>query len=157
MAATKSLEIRLQLLEQRYCGIYKPESIEAIHQVRIAQVFRQAALIYLLRLAKGEPANSERLKCIVNEALDTMGMCDFCERPWPLFVIAIEARTEDQRAVISTVLNASLKRQPYGTLALAQGMIHDAWALQDLREGEMDSLLLYGRVISRHHIPPCFT
>ncbi|KFX91311.1 hypothetical protein V490_05979 [Pseudogymnoascus sp. VKM F-3557] len=157
IAIIKSLEIRLQNLEQRHSGISDTDSGEAAHQVRVAELFRLAALIYLLRLAKGESVGHKAYNLAVASAFDVMGQCAFCERPWPMFIIGLEARTDRQRSVILTVFKASLQRQPHGTMSLADRMVRDAWAQQDLSGDEIDQLVLYSRVINRNHVPPCFT
>jgi hypothetical protein len=157
MAIIKSLEIRLQNLEQRHSGISDIDSGEAAHQVRVAELFRLAALIYLLRLAKGESVGLKAYNLAVASAFDVMEQCAFCERPWPMFIIGLEARTDEQRSVILTVFKASLQRQPHGTMSLADRMVRDAWTQQDLCGDEIDQLVLYSRVINRNHVPPCFT
>jgi hypothetical protein len=75
-----------------------------------------------------------------------------------LFVIGLDANTEEQRLAVLTVIDRALDLQPLGPMALANRMIRDAWVQQDLCEsGQMDYLPLYGRVISRNRVPPCFT
>ncbi|KAL7947567.1 fungal-specific transcription factor domain-containing protein [Trichoderma barbatum] len=157
MSTLKSLEIRLRILEQRHSGVLRLDTDEGVHESKIAELFRLATLTYLFRLANREPGDSEAVAKTVRSAFDILSTVKYCERPWPLFVIALEARTEQQRTIVSTVLKGSLQKQPLGTMALVNRMIHDAWIQQDLHEDEMDPLVLYGRIISRNNAPPCFT
>lgn len=153
----RSLEIRLQDLEQRHSGVSDVDPEEVVCQTNIAELFRLATLTYLYRLARGEPRDSAAADGVINRAFAVLGQLEYCERPWPLFITALEARTEEQRTTVLAVLKGSLVRQPLGTMALANRMIHDAWIQQDLHEAEMDSLTLYGLIISRNRVPPCFT
>ncbi|KAH6987946.1 fungal-specific transcription factor domain-containing protein [Ilyonectria sp. MPI-CAGE-AT-0026] len=154
MKKMRSLEIRLRSLEQRHTGISGSDLEEVAHQTNIADLFRLAALTYLYRLAKREAGQSECVLWVLNRAFIVLGQVTYCERPWPLFVIALESRTEEQRAIVLTVLKASLQRQPLGSMALTSHMIHDAWKQQDLCSGEMDPSILYGLIISRNRVPP---
>lgn len=152
----RSLEIRLQGLQQRHSGV-SAEPGELAHRTNIAELFRLATLTYLYRLAKGEPRESPAAEGVINDAFAILDHIDYCERTWPLFIIALEAQTEEQRAAILRVLKESVKRQPLGAMALANRMIHDAWIQQDLQEVEMVPLVLYGLIVSRNRVPPCFT
>ncbi|KAM0261021.1 hypothetical protein ACHAQJ_002460 [Trichoderma viride] len=153
----RSLEIRLKYLDQRQAMVSPVDSHEAAQEANIAELFRLATIIYLLRMAKGE---SENAKCVVqaiNQAFEVLGQIEYCERPWPLFIVALEARTEEHRMRMMSVLEKSLKRRPLGPMNLVNKMIPDAWTQQDLRESSMDPFTLYEMIISRHRVPPCFT
>ncbi|KAK5996189.1 hypothetical protein PT974_04617 [Cladobotryum mycophilum] len=151
-----SLEMRLESIDQRHAGVSALDLNATIHEVKMAELFRLAALLYLLRAAKGEPKSSEAVIRTAENSFDLLGEVEYYERPWPLFVIALEAHTDDQRIIISRVLKHSLQRRPLGTMALVKRMIHDAWIQQDLHDGDMDILTLYGQIISKNRVPPCF-
>ena len=153
----KTLEIRLQGLKQVHSGVLDAEWEEMARRTNLAELFRLAVLTYLYRLAKGEPRESSAVRRALSSAFDLLDQIKYCERPWPLFIIALEARTEEQRLTILTILKKSLKRQPLGTMSLVNRMIHDAWIQQDLHEGEIDPLLLYSLVLSRNRVPSCFS
>jgi hypothetical protein len=157
----KSLEIRLQGLEQHHSGISSSEPDEAKdekHQRQVAELYRLATLIYLLRIAKDDGRDAPGVTDAIDKAYRIIKQVDYCERPWPLFVIGLDANTEEQRLAVLTVIDRALDLQPLGPMALANRMIRDAWVQQDLCEsGQMDYLPLYGRVISRNRVPPCFT
>ncbi|RFU74387.1 hypothetical protein TARUN_7862 [Trichoderma arundinaceum] len=153
----RSLEIRLKYLDQRQSTVAPLEDHEATQQVKVAELFRLASTIYLLRMAKGEPENSKGVVGVINQAFELLNQIEHCERPWPLFIIALEARTEEHRMRVLRVLKKSLERRPLGPLTLVNKMIPDAWTQQDLRESAMDPFTLYGMIISRNRVPPCFT
>ncbi|PTB63016.1 hypothetical protein BBK36DRAFT_1171822 [Trichoderma citrinoviride] len=152
----RSLEIRLKYLQQRQSSVAPFDSPESTQETTVAELYRQAAIIYLLRMAKGEPESAKCVLQAVDQAYETLNRLEYCERPWPLFVIALEARSEEHRRDMLRVLKGSLARRPLGSMALVNRMIPDAWTQQDLRES-VDPFTLYGMIISRHRVPPCFT
>lgn len=160
----RSLEFRLRGLEQRVSGISNIDdgnvgSTE--HKQQVAKLFQLATLIYLLRVAKGDDRASLAVVEVLNEAFSTMDLLQkssFCERPWPLFVIGLEAATEEERRDVLNMIGKALDWQPLGAMALVKRMVQDAWVLQDLHQnaGRCQSEY-YGEIISRNRVPPCFT
>jgi hypothetical protein len=157
LKVVRSLEIRLKYLDQRQAMVSLDDSYESTLEIKIAELFRLATIIYLLRMAKGEPENSKNVVEAIDQAFKLLDKIDYCERPWPLFIIALEARTEEHRMRMLRVLEKSLKRRPLGPMNLVNKMIPDAWTHQDLRESPMEPFTLYEMIISRHRVPPCFT
>ncbi|KAF2092404.1 hypothetical protein NA57DRAFT_50419 [Rhizodiscina lignyota] len=152
----RALEIRLRGLEQCPDGVSGIEPEEKAHRSNIAELFRLATLTYLYRVAKGESRESIDANTIIERAFALLRNVKNCERPWSLFIIALEARTEHHRAIVLEILKESLRMQPVGMIALTKRMIHDAWVQQDLHDEEIDPLTLYGLIISRSRVPPCF-
>ena len=148
----QSLEFRIRNLEQRKSGIAGLDP----HNTTVAELYRLAALIYLSRIARGESRDSANVQELLTQAFDLLGTLDFCLRPWPLFIIALEADTEDLRKTIMKVLDESLKRRPLGSMSILSRMIREAWVQQDLQSEEVDPLLLYNLTVSHNRVPPCF-
>lgn len=157
LKAIRSLEIRLKYLDQRQAMVSPTDDKEATQEAKVAELFRLATIIYLLRMAKGEADSSKCVLHAVDQAYTLLDTIEYCERPWPLFVVALEARTEEHRMRMLTVLRNSLERRPLGPMTLVNRMIPDAWTQQDLRESAMEPFVLYEMIISRHRVPPCFT
>lgn len=150
----RSLEIRLRYLEQRQAAIDGPQSAQ---ETQTAELFRLAAVIYLVRMAKGEPETSKRLADAMDQAFAVLDKLEYCDRPWPLFVIGLESRTEEQRVRMAEVLESSAKRRPLGSMTLVRRMVPDAWTQQDLREVPMEPFALYDMILGRNRVTPCFT
>ncbi len=148
----QSLEFRIRNLEQHKSGISELDP----HNTAIAELYRLAALIYLSRVARGEPRDSAAVQELLTQAFDLLGTMDFCLRPWPLFIIALEADTEDLRKTIMEVLDESLRRRPLGSMSILSRMIREAWVQRDLQSEEVDPLLLYNLTVSHNRVPPCF-
>ncbi|OIW23748.1 hypothetical protein CONLIGDRAFT_636998 [Coniochaeta ligniaria NRRL 30616] len=156
--AIQSLEIRTQGIEQRSTGLDNDDDAEGmVSRTNTAELYRVATLIYLGRVARAEPRDSDVTKEPVAQAFTLLRNMTVCNCPWPLFVVGLEAHTEDQRKIVLTVLDASLRRRPMGSMVLTSRMIREAWALQDLQTEDTDPLALYGLVISHNRVPPSFT
>jgi hypothetical protein len=151
------LELRLERLEQRLPTIgleFEPQ--QAAHIIALGELFRLAGLIYLHRMAKAESWDSVPL--LLSKAYDLLRELEVCEPPWPLFVIGMEARTDDERLLILTIMKKSIERRPLGNMSLVNRMILAAWVQQDLHSGaNVDPLTIYTEVISGNRVPPSFT
>ena len=152
LATLKSLEIRLQKVEQRYTGILDTDP----YRTQVAELYRLAVLIYLYRVAKGEPRDCEAVKELVEKSFALVNDMDFCLRPWPIFIIGLEAHTDELRKSILTLLQRSLKNRPLCSMQLVNRLIRDAWVQEDLNLEGIDRLRLYNSVISNNRIPPPF-
>lgn len=158
LKTVRSLEIRLKYLEQRQAAVLpSDDDKQATQEAQIADLFRLAAIIYLLRMAKGEPENSKCLASAMDQAFEILDQIEYCDRPWPLFIIGLESRTEERRARMLQVLESSVKRRPLGSMTLVNRMVPDAWTQQDLREAPMEPFTLYNMVVGRNRVTPCFT
>lgn len=163
LARLRSIEVRLQNLEQRPSAVYTLEAADVQgttpHELT-ATLFQLAAITYLLRVARGLDRNSPLVVDTLDRAFDTISLLNqvgLCERPWPLFVIGLEAYTENQRYAVSTIIDKALKWQPLGPMALVKRMIQDSWVSQDLRGNAPSCQLnVYENIISKSRVPPCF-
>lgn len=123
-----------------------------------AELYRLAALIYLKRMAKGCPRQDANIILLLDQAFGLLERMGVCERPWPLFVIALEARDDGERRVVVDVLEASVTRKPGGNLERVRSMIMKAWVQLDLSGGDGSDLMrVYDVVVSGHRVPPSFT
>ncbi|EHK47090.1 hypothetical protein TRIATDRAFT_306814 [Trichoderma atroviride IMI 206040] len=157
LKTVRSLEIRLKYLEQRQAAVLPSDTMQATQETQIAELFRLAATIYLVRMAKGEPETSKCLASAMDQAFRILNEIEYCDRPWPLFIIGLESRTEEQRSRMMQVLESSVKRRPLGSMTLVKRMVPDAWTQQDLREAPMEPFALYDVIIGRNRVTPCFT
>jgi hypothetical protein len=152
----ESLEIRTRSAEQRLAKVSETDLFDSSYAANIAELYRLATLVYLFRVARCDPQESQGVQELVKESMTLLRRIKFCERPWPLFIISLEARTEESRKRVLTVLDESLKRRPLGSISLTSRMIRDAWVQQDLWDGDIDPLILYNLVVSRNRVPPSF-
>lgn len=156
MQKLETLEVQLKELKQYQPGLSGKESANASLEGSIAELWRLAALTYLSSIAKGDFANREAAEYFT-QALRILDHVDYCDRPWPIFIIALQSKMDSQRSIVLTALERSLSRRPLGSIAVVNRLVRDAWTQQDLSGHDMDLFTLYGLIISRNRVPPCFT
>ncbi|KAK3381160.1 fungal-specific transcription factor domain-containing protein [Podospora didyma] len=165
----RNLELRLGRIQQIPRVVpYNPDHDEAIYgpqgtfASRLAELYRLASYIYLERMARCLPRSDEKVSSLVDQAMYILRGLGFCERPWPLFVVALEARNDEERMIVLNVLARSKNKKPLGNIPLVKRLIHSAWVQQDLQAGEegnneADPMLVYNTVVSGNRFPPSFT
>ncbi|KAL7920241.1 fungal-specific transcription factor domain-containing protein [Trichoderma austrokoningii] len=162
----KSLEhnARLEILEQRLHRLSHTEQSYASdlddsssYDAQIAEFYRLAALLYLQRVARNSPRDTPHVIKLVAEAYRALEVMARCDRPWPLFVIALEASTEDERRLVLAKIETLLERKPLRKFMMLRVMIQQAWSQHDLaKTNKLDALLLYQSVINAQRVPPMF-
>ncbi|KAK4239094.1 hypothetical protein C8A03DRAFT_43229 [Achaetomium macrosporum] len=129
----RSLELRLDDLTQtpRIASTSTGEN----HERQLAELYRLAAKIYLLRMARGLPRGDPVVVALVDKAMHLLKEDEVQPygRPWPLFV-------------------------PLGNLPLVRRLIHAAWVRMDLAgDNGVDLMDVYNAVVSGLRVPPSFT
>jgi hypothetical protein len=138
-----------------------------------AELFRLTTLIYLYRVAWNRPRShpsvapllrdgirllkrTTRAPPLADDPLEPNG-----ERPFPLFVLGLEARTEGERRVVVDAMDAAARARPLGNVAgCVRRMVFAAWVRADLygegnEEGEgEDRLTVYDSLFSGNRMPP---
>jgi len=168
--ATRTLEFRLKSLTQipRLEPIASPaagspgvrEEDNAANSQRAAALYRLAVYIYLERVARAKRGDDPTVVTLVDDAMQILRLLPWCERPWPLFVIALEARTEEERRLVIDKLDSGMDKKPLGNLAAIKRLILSAWVRQDLdTDGGQggDQLDVYNSVVRGNDVPPVFT
>jgi hypothetical protein len=151
----RSLELQLEALDQRQSGIEDDNADIWKHRANVAELFRLAALIYIRRVARGESA--EATSGLVIDAFTVLKRLEYVERPWPLFVVGLEAGTEEQRVAFLAVMEPSVRRQPLGSIPFVRDMVTDGWIVEDLNGSSIDRTELYDMLLGRSRVPVCFT
>lgn len=123
----------------------------------MAKIYRLATLIYLQRVGRNLPRSSGKVEPLLDDAFAALKELGGCQRPWPLFIVALEARSDAERKAALQAVTASLKERPLGNMGAAAKMIQAAWVQQDLGGEQLDPLFVYNAVISANKLPPSFT
>ena len=128
------------------------------HAAKVAECYRLAALIYLERVARGTLQSTAKVAMLAELAFKSLSQIRALERPWPLFVLALEANGEEQRRILLDVLDGGAEyRGEEGNFSMLRKMVKSAWMQQDLAGGrQLDMLDVYNTVISANHMPPSF-
>ncbi|KAL7892364.1 fungal-specific transcription factor domain-containing protein [Trichoderma sp. SZMC 28014] len=155
---------RLDILEQRLHRLNPGEEYDvskldelSLYSAQIAELYRLAALLYLQRVARNSPRDTPHVIRLVAEAYKALEVTARCDRPWPLFVIALEASTEDERRLVLAMIETLLERRPLRKFMMLRTMIQQAWSQKDLaKTSNLDALLLYQSAINAQRVPPMF-
>ncbi|KAF2763211.1 hypothetical protein EJ05DRAFT_496039 [Pseudovirgaria hyperparasitica] len=121
-----------QVLEVESVSHDRAVVIEEDAMKHIAELFRLAGLIYLHRAIKKSPPWLPPVSMWVSEAYDHLRKITVCDRNFPLFIIACEARTDEQRSEILRVLRNSEEKSKVGNTLRVRQFIERVWAQDDL-------------------------
>ncbi|KAK9427691.1 fungal-specific transcription factor domain-protein [Lipomyces doorenjongii] len=114
---------------------------EAHKVAQIAELYRLAALVYLERVLRNISRPSERVNNWLSHSFTIISQLESCERPFPLFIIGCQARTDDQRSKILAILSRTQKESSQRNMDCVQRMIESIWIQSDLQldsGGEID-------------------
>jgi hypothetical protein len=152
-----SLEVRLRFLEQHVELIPSDNKEEERRTEQIAELYRLAGQIYLHRAARCSRVDFAPTKRLVDAAFDIIEHIEYCEGLWPLFIIGLEARTDERRCRILEIFSNTLRIRDAGNVRSVRKMVEAVWIQNDLcEEGEVDYLAMLNAVLSAHRILPTF-
>lgn len=131
------MERRLLSLTQCVDPIDSPrsQSISAEERSKVlltAELYRIAALLYNQRIHAGYLDRCHEREFFLIQAFQTLGRLPICTSPWPLFVIACEADSDDQRLVILRMLDHMDEARNIGNVFVLRDIILSFWKQQDL-------------------------
>lgn len=139
-----------------------------------AELFRLSTLIYLYRVAWNRPRSDPSVAPLIRDGIRLLKRTTRApptstadplepngERPFPLFVIGLEARTEWERRVVVDAMDAAARARPLGNVAgCARRMVFAGWVRTDLHGegsdegGGEDMLTVYDGLLSGNRMPP---
>lgn len=132
------LERRLKIMKQNLFigsndGMPTAESIK--HSRNIAELYRLAGLIYLYRAARRMSPLNPVVQSIDATAFSILKTMATCERTFPLFIIACEAHTDEQRAEIIRIFDETQAQNGPGNIINVREFVESFWAQDDLDTG----------------------
>ncbi|KAI8629940.1 fungal-specific transcription factor domain-containing protein [Xylariaceae sp. FL1651] len=130
----RTLERRLALLTQRLAPGHEDRlsQHERTRTLATAELYRIATFLYLHRICNTE-ASQEIRSAYLQQALQILSRLDVCTSPWPLFVIACEAETDDHKIIILNTLDLMDERRHIGNVFVLRHIIESFWKQQDLQ------------------------
>ncbi|KAI3325555.1 fungal-specific transcription factor domain-containing protein [Xylariaceae sp. AK1471] len=123
------------------------------------EVYQIAAQIYLARASQSPWEPSTKLDSLVEKAFAIPYHAPFCNHFFPLFVLACEARTDEQRVAVLGLIDRSEKAARSRSMKGFRAQIRSFWVQQDLHaDGELilNYLGLMNAVISSTNALPSF-
>ncbi|PNH70236.1 hypothetical protein VD0002_g389 [Verticillium dahliae] len=98
-----------------------------------AELYRLAALLYLQRVVPA-PGDDMRSAAYLQQIFAALRTVRVATSPWPVFITACEARTEDERVQILRVLERMDEIRNVGNVRVMRSLIESIWKQQDLRD-----------------------
>ncbi|KAM6483874.1 fungal-specific transcription factor domain-containing protein [Trichoderma sp. SZMC 28011] len=161
LRAINELELRLKQIDDlRDCFDVGADdiTISKVSESMNDRLFQFALIIYVDRVVKGAFMSSTTSQSAAAKAFVLLEKIRLYDRPFPLFILSIQAETDEQRLLILTTIHRTSEARPMNNLGSTEEMIKKLWAQQDLQGPEQaDALFLLNAVISASSMPPTFT
>lgn len=134
--SSQGLEHRLTALSQQlHADDFAQHSTKQRSQIQAtAELYRLAAILYLRRICPTIEA-SDNTAIYLDQAFQVFGSLEICTSPWPLFVVACEAQSDDQRIMILHGLDRMDDTRKIGNVLVLRSLIANYWKQQDLLAG----------------------
>ncbi|KAM0470709.1 hypothetical protein ACHAPE_003048 [Trichoderma viride] len=159
--AIHDLELRLKDIDNlRDCFDVGEEdiTISKVSESMNDKLFQFALVIYVDRVVKGAFMSSTTARNAATKAFALLERIRLYDRPFPLFLLSIQAETDEQRLLILSTINRTMEARPMNNLGPTEEMIKKFWAQQDLEGPEQaDALFILNAVMSASSMPPTFT
>lgn len=168
--ATSRNEV-LRRLEQRLRSLYQLSTIQGLEYpvassepcvLDTAEFYRIAALIYLERTCRRRPRDAPEVEHLVEAGLTILQRLKVCAVMWPLFIVACEAKTDEQRTIVLATFEASTAFRKAGNISSVRGLTEAVWKQDDLFTYSKIAaaavpLVRFGSIISASSQLPNFT
>ena len=136
-----TIETRLANLDQRLDPIYADQlgQQERTLILATAELYRIAAFLYLQRTCNNSQVHELRTMYL-EQAFQVLRSLVICTSPWPLFVIACETETDEQRIEILQTLDRMVHERHIGNIFVLRDIVETYWKQQDLQADSGRSL-----------------
>lgn len=125
----------------------------------IVELYQIATLIYLLRASQSVWEAPANLESMLDRVFAVAHPGPGCGHFFPLFIVACEARKDEQRAAILELIEKNQRRSHKRSMTGLRAEIQSIWVQQDLHEdGEqvMNYLRVMNAVISSNLTLPSY-
>lgn len=127
------VEGRLLNMEQTLDSIYADQlpQQESARIYATAELYRIATFLYLQRTRNFSQVHELR-SMYLDLAFRVLKSLNICTSPWPLFIIACESETDEQRIEILQVLDKMVTSRQIGNIFVLRNIIESFWKQDDL-------------------------
>lgn len=98
----------------------------------VKELFVLATLLYVEKKSKQLFGSSNKTDEWIDEAFLILKKIEYCNKPWPLFIFSVEARTESRRMLILEVIDRSIGKATVGGLVVLRELVLKIWVQDDL-------------------------
>lgn len=124
------LDSRLHTIQQKSSSSSTREYMPSTEG--IAELYRLAALIYLHRRIEVFQGPSPLVETAVDSAFAILSTITVCERAFPLSIVACEARTDERRELILTLIARTEEERISRSYACIKRLANLFWNQHDL-------------------------
>ncbi|KAK9320299.1 fungal-specific transcription factor domain-containing protein [Lipomyces orientalis] len=124
--------------------------------LKIAELYRLSALVYLERILRKRLTVSEQLQGWINDAFTILSQLEVCPRQFPLLILGCEAMTEDQRLEITRIFRNTSALPTQRSIDCNRHTVERFWVQRDLltTEDPIDYSLLFDAVMRTGDVLP---
>ncbi|KAH7016430.1 fungal-specific transcription factor domain-containing protein [Microdochium trichocladiopsis] len=137
----RTLESRLAAIQPRSESAYSDEAVLPI------EIFRTATQIYITRASESPWDTPASLDSLVETAFTGPIRDCYCPHFFPLFILACEARADERRTQILSLIERTAADGRVRNRAWLKNMVHSIWVHQDLH-ADSDLLVNYAGIMS---------
>lgn len=152
---------RLLALERRVGNLSPPPALAGPRTgtALAVEVYQIATQIYLVRAAQSSWEPSQGMDALIDRAFAIPLVSCSCSHFFPLFIVACEARTDEQRATVLSLIGRAETSPRARDMSWLRRVIQSIWVQQDLHaDGDLlvDYLGMISAVISSSSSLPSF-
>jgi hypothetical protein len=134
-----------------------PSSTPAALSAATLELYQLAALLYLERVSRNFSGASDMTSSLTESAFTILKQLDSCNVPLPLFILGLEARTDEQRIIVLGLIERTRKTSLSKSLENVHSMLQAAWTQDDLEtDKDLDYVLKLDTLVTSHLIIPTF-
>jgi hypothetical protein len=133
-------QLRIEEVEERLRNADRSRLIEKAaatdkrfaKAAKIARCYHLSARIYLNRGALGYNGSETQHCRLIDEAISSIAQTSIQDVPWPFFIVACEARTDEQRRSIFDIPLNQYDEQASNNAMVVKNLVTTFWNLDDL-------------------------
>ncbi|KAK9777750.1 putative Fungal-specific transcription factor domain-containing protein [Seiridium cardinale] len=119
------------------------------------EMYQIMVLIYLERASRNFSGQSDKITSLVERGFKIMEQLDTSNGPLPLFILGLEARTDQQRMFILDTIERSAALSRLRSLETVGRLLQAAWIQDDLdTQNDVDYVLKLDTLITSNPIMP---
>lgn len=148
---------RLRRVKQQPPIDYAKQPVKEQTKIRLtADFYHAAAVLYLRSICPNVDATNET-GLWLDRAFDLLTSLAICTSPWPLFVVACESRTDEQRIIVLQALDQMDADRKIGNVFVLRGLIENYWKQRDLQDdGDRPGGLRWWELLNSGNAAPWF-
>jgi hypothetical protein len=124
--------------------------------VAVKELFVLAIQLYVERGSKQLVGTSKKTDEWIEDAFSILSEIEQCNKPFALFILGREARTDERRLLILQIIDRTMEGSNAGNLAFWRECLTKVWVRQDLNAGgDVDQPRTACSILSFANFVPC--